>query len=253
MSKKRKSKKNKRPNVYDSRPNLTISKTERERNYLQTQVNKYNRNDGFQIEYKPTSTIDKTSGRILVTDVVCSSYSLTHNNHNGPLTRKPILLGMLSHAWIETSIVNNLSTCEIQVVEDTNTSNSKYDKGVSMACIGSYERMNGTMSICFTKASPLKIAEEVGFSSYTDFWKEAFITIYYDIDLIIKCVEEIMLDYLQIHSNININVAKLYIKNCRLGLHLASIKAKAATINFDKFKNKDPYTVHTEYLFKKLI
>lgn len=213
MSKKRKSKKNKRPNVVDSRIDLSVPKTERERNWLKEQVERNRCEGGFYIQYTPTDTVDKSSGRILVKDIDCWDYKLKVSKYN-ILMPKQETMTTLSHAWVESEIINNLST--------VNKIGLANNEGLSIASLGDYMRINGTMSICFNKPSPLNIMVKAGVVAYQRIFTQLLQSRdKYDIKESLRMSVEHHMYQVAERLSIKRELAKLYINDSELIKHLS--------------------------------
>ena len=158
MPKKRKSKKNKKVNVVDSRikPIEHDDPCEKERLEL---FRKTQHLPGFFITYNITNAYNKHKKILCIAGITAYTYKFSHCGGAGKVLVARKELGDISHAWIELVLINNNFTIPFV--------------GASVVSMGKYTRTNNTTSLRFTYPKPLEHAELVGLQEYYNlFWED---------------------------------------------------------------------------------
>ena len=158
MPKKKKSKKNKKVNVVDSRIKPIVHEDPCEQERLEL-FSKTEDLPGFFITYYITEYYYSRKKIRCIGGITAYTYKFAHHGGAGKVRVERKELGDVSHAWISPKIINNNFTVPY--------------KGASVVSMGPYVRNNNTTSLRFTYPKAMAHAELVGLQEYYDlFWED---------------------------------------------------------------------------------
>lgn len=158
MPKKKKSKKNKKTNVVDSRIKPIVHEDPCEKERLEL-FRKTQHLPGFFITYNITRAYNKRKKILCIAGITAYTYKFAHHGGVGKVRVIRKELGEISHAWINPRLINNNPIVPFV--------------GASVVSMGSYKRINNTTSLRFIYPDAMAHTELVGLQDYYDlFWKD---------------------------------------------------------------------------------
>lgn len=193
--KKKKSKKNKKTNVVDSRikPILHEDPCEKERLEL---FHKTQHLPGFFITYNITRAYNKHKKILCIAGITAYTYKFANCGGASKVRVARKELGDISHAWIEPVLINNNPIVPFV--------------GASVVSLGHYIRRNNTTSIRFTYPQALAHAELIALSEYHKlFWEDKNRDIY-ETKLLIEKVYRKKDEVFNSYSSLTIKSITLY-------------------------------------------
>ena len=157
MPKKRKSKKNKKVNVVDSRIKPIEHDLPREKERLEL-FRKTQDLPGFFITYNIAGAYNPHKKLKCIAGITAYTYKFSHFGGANKVQVERKELGDISHAWIKLNLINNNFIVPFV--------------GASVVSMGPYTRTNGTTSLCFIYPKALAHAELIALSTYYDLFYE---------------------------------------------------------------------------------
>lgn len=230
MPKKKKSKKNKKINVVDSRIKpIKYSDDPKEQERLELKE-KTKDLPGFFVDYKITNARNKKDDLICIAPIEAYTFKFNHYGGAGKVRVNKKELGKISHAWIKPNLINNIAS-----------DNTNPPEGSSVVSLGRYIRRNNTTSIRFAHPNPMAHAELIGLSEYYELFCEDTNSDPYETKYLIEKVFRRRDEVLKNYPNLEPKEIKLYENNSKFLTFLNECNSRVQNIINSKHKATKQY------------